>query len=103
MKIVVADTSWPRRWSRCGRWLTVDARTGAAGRWPAISRRGRAAGAERNQVDASLMAAAPRLRIIARAGTGVDNVDVEAASVRGIPVVNAAGANSISAASTPGR
>jgi D-3-phosphoglycerate dehydrogenase len=50
------------------------------------------------KVDASLMAAAPRLRIIARAGTGVDNVDVEAASARGILVVNAAGANSISVA-----
>src|SRR5207302_5888135 len=38
------------------------------------------------------------LRIIARAGTGVDNVDVAAASSRGILVVNAPGANSISVA-----
>ncbi len=50
------------------------------------------------RVDAHLLAAAPRLRIVARAGTGVDNVDVEAASARGILVVNAAGANSISVA-----
>jgi D-3-phosphoglycerate dehydrogenase len=50
------------------------------------------------KVTAALMAAAPRLRIIARAGTGVDNVDVEAASARGILVVNAPGANSISVA-----
>src|SRR5947207_9776377 len=50
------------------------------------------------KVDARLLAAAPRLRIVARAGTGVDNVDVEAASARGILVVNAAGANSISVA-----
>src|SRR5947208_5523409 len=49
-------------------------------------------------VDAKLIAAAPRLRIVARAGTGVDNVDVEAASARGILVVNAPGANSISVA-----
>src|ERR1700692_2240604 len=35
---------------------------------------------------------------LVRAGTGVDNVDVEAASVRGILVVNAPGANSISVA-----
>jgi D-3-phosphoglycerate dehydrogenase len=50
------------------------------------------------KVDAGLLAAAPRLRIVARAGTGVDNVDVEAASARGILVVNAPGANSISVA-----
>ena len=39
-----------------------------------------------------------RLRAIARAGTGVDNVDVDAASARGIVVMNAPGANSISVA-----
>jgi len=50
------------------------------------------------QVDASLLAAAPHLRIVARAGTGVDNVDVAAASARGLLVVNAPGANSISVA-----
>jgi D-3-phosphoglycerate dehydrogenase / 2-oxoglutarate reductase len=50
------------------------------------------------KVTAGLLAAAPKLRIIARAGTGVDNVDVEAASARGILVVNAPGANSISVA-----
>ena len=50
------------------------------------------------KVDAKLLAAAPRLRVVARAGTGVDNVDVAAASARGILVVNAPGANSISVA-----
>jgi D-3-phosphoglycerate dehydrogenase len=50
------------------------------------------------QVDARLLAAAPHLRIVARAGTGVDNVDVAAASAKGILVVNAPGANSISVA-----
>ena len=50
------------------------------------------------KVTTDLLAAAPRLRIVARAGTGVDNVDVEAASARGILVVNAPGANSISVA-----
>src|SRR5262249_25273448 len=50
------------------------------------------------KVDANLIAAASRLRIIARAGVGVDNVDVDAASARGILVVNAAGASSISVA-----
>ena len=50
------------------------------------------------KVTADLIAAAPRLRAIARAGTGVDNVDVDAASARGIVVMNAPGANSISVA-----
>jgi len=50
------------------------------------------------QVTASLLSAAPRLRVVARAGTGVDNVDVPAASDRGIVVMNAAGANSVSVA-----
>ena len=50
------------------------------------------------RVDAELIAAAPRLRVIARAGTGVDNVDLEAASARGILVLNAAGINSVSVA-----
>jgi D-3-phosphoglycerate dehydrogenase len=50
------------------------------------------------QVTADLIGAAPKLRVIARAGTGVDNVDVAAATARGILVMNAAGANSVSVA-----
>jgi D-3-phosphoglycerate dehydrogenase len=50
------------------------------------------------QVNAQLLEAAQRLKIVARAGTGVDNVDVAAASARGVLVVNAPGANSISVA-----
>ncbi len=50
------------------------------------------------KVTSQLIAAAPRLRVIARAGTGVDNVDVAAASARGIVVMNAPGANSVSVA-----
>jgi D-3-phosphoglycerate dehydrogenase len=50
------------------------------------------------KVTASLIAAAPALRVIARAGTGIDNVDVQAASERGIVVMNAPGANSVSVA-----
>jgi D-3-phosphoglycerate dehydrogenase len=40
------------------------------------------------KVTAEVIEAAPRLRVIGRAGTGVDNVDVEAASRRGIVVMN---------------
>lgn len=50
------------------------------------------------KVTASLLEAAPKLRVVARAGTGVDNVDLAAATARGILVINAPGANSISVA-----
>ena len=50
------------------------------------------------RVDADLIARAPGLKVIARAGTGVDNVDLDAASAGGILVVNAPGANSVSVA-----
>jgi len=49
-------------------------------------------------VDAEVIAAAPRLKIIARAGVGLDNVDVEAATAAGVLVVNAPTSNIHSAA-----
>ena len=45
-----------------------------------------------------LIARATRLRAIGRAGTGVDNVDIEAATKRGIVVANAPESNSVAAA-----
>lgn len=50
------------------------------------------------KVSSDLIRQAPQLRVVARAGTGVDNVDLAAASARGILVLNAPGANSISVA-----
>jgi D-3-phosphoglycerate dehydrogenase len=50
------------------------------------------------KVTAELLSAAPRLRVVGRAGSGVDNIDVPAASGRGVLVVNAPGANSVSVA-----
>lgn len=49
-------------------------------------------------VDAEVLAAAPNLKIVARAGVGLDNVDVEAATARGVLVVNAPTSNIHSAA-----
>jgi len=43
----------------------------------------------RSKVNAEVIAAGKNLKVIGRAGVGVDNVDLEAASGRGIPVVNA--------------
>ncbi len=50
------------------------------------------------EVSAELMAAAPNLRVVARAGTGVDNIDLAAATERGILVMNAPSGNTIAAA-----
>ncbi|MFM9108698.1 MAG: phosphoglycerate dehydrogenase [Chloroflexota bacterium] len=50
------------------------------------------------QVDGEVLAAAPRLKVIARAGVGVDNIDIDAATRAGVLVLNAPGANAVSAA-----
>jgi D-3-phosphoglycerate dehydrogenase len=49
-------------------------------------------------VDAEVLAVAPKLKIVARAGVGLDNVDVDAATERGVLVVNAPTSNIHSAA-----
>jgi len=49
-------------------------------------------------VDDEVLAAAPKLKIVARAGVGLDNVDVDAATARGVMVVNAPTSNIHSAA-----
>ncbi|HVF04290.1 MAG TPA: phosphoglycerate dehydrogenase, partial [Frankiaceae bacterium] len=49
-------------------------------------------------IDAEALAAAPRLKVVARAGIGLDNVDVPAATKAGVMVVNAPQSNVISAA-----
>src|ERR671938_794216 len=50
------------------------------------------------QIDAEVVAAAPQLKVVARAGIGLDNVDVPAATERGVLVVNAPTSNIVSAA-----
>jgi D-3-phosphoglycerate dehydrogenase len=50
------------------------------------------------KVTAKALAAATRLKVIGRAGVGVDNVNVEAATERGIVVMNTPGGNTISTA-----
>ena len=50
------------------------------------------------KIDAEAIAAAPVLKVIARAGVGLDNVDIKAATTAGVMVVNAPTSNIISAA-----
>src|SRR5215472_14576107 len=46
---------------------------------------------------AKLLEDAPKLRVVGRAGVGVDNIDVDAATHRGILVMNTPGGNAVSA------
>ena len=50
------------------------------------------------KVTRKVIEAAPKLRVVGRAGVGVDNVDVEAATQRGVVVMNTPGGNTISTA-----
>ncbi len=50
------------------------------------------------KVTAELLERAPKLRVVGRAGVGVDNIDVEAATHRGILVMNTPGGNAVSVA-----
>lgn len=50
------------------------------------------------QADSKLLAHAHKLRVIGRAGVGVDNIDLEAATHKGIAVMNTPGANAVAVA-----
>lgn len=50
------------------------------------------------RVDSALLGSAPALRVVGRAGVGVDNIDVDAATDRGVAVMNAPAGNTIAAA-----
>ncbi|MCC6799402.1 MAG: hypothetical protein IT325_04765 [Anaerolineae bacterium] len=50
------------------------------------------------QVDADLLAHAPELKVVVRAGVGVDNIDLDACTARGIVVMNAPDGNTVSTA-----
>src|SRR5712671_4030603 len=50
------------------------------------------------QADAKLLSRAKKLRVIGRAGVGVDNIDLDAATRQGIAVMNTPGANAVAVA-----
>ncbi|MGE9294385.1 MAG: hydroxyacid dehydrogenase, partial [Puniceicoccales bacterium] len=50
------------------------------------------------KISSEIIAAAPKLKVVGRAGVGVDNIDIEAATERGIIVMNTPGGNTIATA-----
>lgn len=101
MRILVADSIAPEGLELLRASAEVDVRTGLPaaelctilGTYDALVVR------SQTRVTGELLAAGvPRLKVVGRAGIGVDNIDVEAATRYGVLVVNAPAANTISAA-----
>jgi D-3-phosphoglycerate dehydrogenase / 2-oxoglutarate reductase len=102
LKVLVADTISPKgvELLESGGQLLVDIKTGLkekelisiADDYSALVVR------SQTKVTANVIAAAKRLKAIGRAGVGVDNVDVDAATRRGVIVMNTPGGNTISTA-----
>lgn len=97
--IVVSDAIHPvarEAFERVGRIVDVDGT-----KVPALLEAIRDADAlvvrSETQVTEEVLAAAPMLKVIARAGVGIDNIDVDAATRHGVLVLNAPGANATSA------
>lgn len=100
MRVLVADPLAEAGVAKLAAEFEVDVRTGLGkpelldiiGGYDAIVVR------SATQVDADVIAVARNLKVIARAGIGLDNVDVRAATTRGVLVCNAPQSNIISAA-----
>jgi len=102
MKILVADKISPKgvQFLRSQPGLEVVEAYGSAGAKLLELVRDVEAIAVRSEtkITAEVIAAAPKLRVVGRAGVGVDNVDVEAATERGVVVMNTPSGNTIATA-----
>jgi D-3-phosphoglycerate dehydrogenase len=100
MKVLVADPIAPEGIEILKKSADVDVRTGLKpeelisiiGEYEGLMVR------SETKVTAKVIEAGKKLQVIARAGVGIDNIDVEAATQRGIVVVNAPTANTMAAA-----
>jgi len=102
MKVLVADELSPEGLEilRSASELTVDAKVGLSpaalktilGEYEVLAVR------SATKVTADVLEKPGRLKLIGRAGVGVDNIDVEAATRRGILVMNTPGGNTVSTA-----
>ncbi len=98
-KIVVSDAIHPlarARLTAAAEVVDVDG-TDTAALLAAVSDADALVVRSETQVTDEVLAAAPRLRVVARAGVGVDNIDLAAATRAGVLVLNAPGANAVSA------
>ncbi|MDH5504278.1 MAG: phosphoglycerate dehydrogenase, partial [Acidimicrobiia bacterium] len=98
-KVVVAEVIAPAGIEALERTCSVDDASGVS-RSDLLERLQGAQGLvvrSATMVDAELLAAAPGLKVVGRAGVGVDNIDLKAATEAGVLVVNAPTANTISA------
>jgi D-3-phosphoglycerate dehydrogenase len=102
LKVLVADAVSERGVAalREGGDLAVEVKTGLKGSDLLEAVRDVSAIVVRSQtkITAEVIAAAPMLKAVGRAGVGVDNVDVDAATRRGVVVMNTPGGNTISTA-----
>src|SRR5437764_14542610 len=99
-KVLIADELSPRAVEIfAARGITADVATGlgAAELQQRITGYEGLAVRSATKVTAELLAAAPELKVIGRAGIGVDNIDVAAATERGIVAMNTPYGNSITA------
>jgi D-3-phosphoglycerate dehydrogenase len=99
-KVVVAEAIARRGIEALAEVCEVDEAVGLS-RSEVLERLGDAVGLivrSATKVDREMIEAAPMLKVVGRAGIGVDNIDVAAATERGVLVVNAPHANTISAA-----
>jgi D-3-phosphoglycerate dehydrogenase len=99
-KVVVAEAIAPAGIAAMEGDCDVDVAVGVE-RSDLLARMAEAAGLivrSATQVDAEMIEAAPHLQVVGRAGIGVDNIDLDAATRAGVLVVNAPNANTISAA-----
>jgi D-3-phosphoglycerate dehydrogenase len=100
-KVLIADALSPRAAEiLAARGITADSAPGlsAAGLAARIADYDGIAVRSATRVDAALIDRARRLKVIGRAGIGVDNIEVTAATARGIVVMNTPYGNSITAA-----
>jgi D-3-phosphoglycerate dehydrogenase / 2-oxoglutarate reductase len=100
MRVLVTEKLAERGLTLLGRDFEVDVRLdlAAAGLVEEIAPYDAIVVRSQTRVDASVIEAGANLKVIGRAGIGVDNVDVESATRRGVLVVNAPQSNILSAA-----
>lgn len=99
MRILIADGLEPEAVGRLRASHEVDVReVDAAGLLASIARYDALIVRSRTKVTKEVLAAAENLKVVGRAGVGVDNIDVEAATERKVVVVNAPTASTVSVA-----